>query len=169
MVHLIRWTCFITLLLSLILIVLFLYELQGSPWLRSIKVIGQCAFFMSFGWADSAGSPPLRRLGDQMLVAPTITLQSITELTEIENSNGSSYMRTKHTQIQTEHTEKAKCGLFLLGLFLAVSMCMGTFETCLDVWLKVGLLKTDVSELQSGDWSILMEAQMKLALPVFFN
>lgn len=25
------------------------YELQGSPWLCTIKVIGQCALFMSFG------------------------------------------------------------------------------------------------------------------------
>ncbi len=110
MVHLIRWACFfITLLLPLILIVPILYELQGSLWLRSIKVIGQCAFFMSFGWADSSGSSSLRRLGDQTPVAPTITSQSITQLGDRENSGGGSYVRTKHTPIWTEDTKSKVC------------------------------------------------------------
>lgn len=146
MLHLIRWACFfITLLLSLILIVSFLYELQGSLWLRSIKVIGQHALFMSFGWADSTGSSSLRRQGDQMLVAPTISSQSITELGGIENSREGSYIRMKHTQICTEDRKKAICVCVscLLGFFLAVSVCIGYvwLWNIFGVQLKMGHIK----------------------------
>lgn len=145
MVHLIRWACFfITLLLSLVLIVPFLYELQGSLWLHSIKVIGQCAYFMSFGWADCAGSSSLRRLGDQMPVAPTITSQLITEFGDRENSGGGSYIIYKRTQFGPRTQKKQSvsfwqcpCGF---GFF---------FFWCL---IKNGPHKTDV---WCGDWSAL--------------
>lgn len=150
MVHLIRWACFfITLLLSLILIVLFLYELQGSLWLRSIKVIGQCAFFMSFGWADSAGSSPLRRLGDQTPVAPTITSRSITELWARENSGGGSYMRNKTHKFESK-TEKSKkknnpSKVCVLSSWLRLgSVHVHAYVwlwNIFGVWLKTGLIK----------------------------
>lgn len=117
--HLISQACFfITLLLSLILIVLSFYELQASLWLCSIKVIGQCALFMSFGWASPASSSSPWRLGVQMPASPTITSQSITELRDRGDAGGGGGIRAKHTQIWTEEAKKSQVSLmsfWLLG------------------------------------------------------
>lgn len=131
-------------------------------WLCSIKVIGQRALLMSFGWADSASSSSPWRLGDQMLVAQTITSQSITELGDRDNSGGGGYIRAKHAQIWTEDTKKPSvCNVFLASFW----------DYHIWLWNIFGLIKiepdkTDVSKLWHGDWSALMVVQIELTLPV---
>lgn len=121
-------------------------------------------FFYEFWMSDSAGSPPLRRLGDWMLVALALTSQSIRELGARESSVRRKFCEDKTHSLGPRTQKKAKCVRRLLDL---PTTCMDLCDF-FAVWLERGAYKTDVSTL-CGEWSALMVAQMELALPVFIN